>query len=73
MGRRLERKRRSGAVGNIIVNAHRKGIGTLEHHAYILAQSRKVGALRINILAADLDGALHAAALDEIVHAVERL
>ena len=41
---------RSGAIGNIVVNAHREGVRLLEHHADSAPQQIHIHAL-IDILA----------------------
>ena len=61
---------RARAERHVVVHAHREGVGLLKHHAYATAQAVHVdGAVRI--LAVQRDLALDAAALHEVVHAVE--
>ena len=61
----------TGAVGNIIVDAHGEGIGFLEHHANLLAQLVHIHFLGENVgaLISNVTGDLHAG--DQVVHAVE--
>ena len=61
------------AIGHVVINAHGEGIRLLEDHADALAQQVHVHFAGKNILAVQRDGALDAAALHEVVHAVEGL
>lgn len=62
----------TGAVGNVVVDAHGKGIGLLEHHPHPLAQQVHVHAA-VDVLAVQQNPSLNAAAPHQIVHAVQRL
>ena len=61
----------SGAICYIVINAHREGVGLLEHHADALAQDVDVHLVLVDVHAVELDVAGDAAALDEVVHAVQ--
>ena len=61
---------RSGAIGHVVVDAHRERIGLLKDHAHALAQMVHVD-LSIDIFAVHADVALDAAALHQIVHPVQ--
>ena len=58
------------SVGDIVVDAHGKRIGMLEHHAHALAQQRGV-VIGVNVTAVELDGTLDTAVLHVIVHTVQ--
>ena len=60
-----------GPVGHVVVDAHGKGIGLLEHHAHLLAQPGGVQVLVENILAFKAYLALDVNAGDQVIHAVE--
>ena len=60
-----------GTVGHVVVDAHGKGIGLLEHHAHLLAQPGGVQVLVENILAFKAYLALDVNAGDQVIHAVE--
>ena len=60
------------AKGHVVVDAHGEGVGLLEHHAHAAAQLGGGHAV-IGIVVVERDLALDAAALNEVVHAVERL
>ena len=51
----------TGAVGNVVVDAHGKGIGLLEHHPHPLAQQVHVHAA-VDVLAVQQNPSLNAAA-----------
>ena len=60
------------AEGDVIVDAHREGVGLLEHHTHASAQVDGIqGAVGIGSV--QKHRAFHAAALHQIVHAVQRL
>ena len=62
----------AGAVGDVVVYAHGKGIGLLKHHAHPLAQQVHVhAAVNIRLVQQHLPG--DAAALHQVVHPVEGL
>ena len=58
-------------VGNVFIDGFREGVGFLEHHADPSPQVGHIHRLVIDILAVELDAALHTATVDEIVHPVE--
>ena len=58
------------AKGNIIVHAHREGIGLLKHHAHASAQRVHI-IIGIDIIAIQQNFTLHATALRQIIHAVQ--
>ena len=59
------------AVGDVVIDRHRERVGLLEHHAHALAQQVYV-AVVVDVLAVQTDVARDLAALNQIVHAVER-
>ena len=60
------------AKGNIVVDAHREGVGLLEHHAHAPAQIGGIqGAVGIGTI--QQHRTFHATALHQIIHAVQRL
>ncbi len=63
----------SGAVGNIIINAHGERICLLEYHADLLAQPGGVYSRVLDVLASILDLSLNADAGNQIIHAVKGL
>src|SRR5699024_5722577 len=63
---------RARSVRDVVVYAHRKGIGALEYHPYALAQERYVRALVIDVDAAYLYLPVYPAPLDQVIHAIER-
>ena len=63
---------RSGAIGNIIINAHRERVRLLKHHADSAPQQIHIHAL-IDILAVQKHLPRDAAALNQIIHTVQAL
>ena len=61
----------TGTVGNIIVNAHGKWVGFLEHHAHFLAQIVYIGIENILTIVCNLTGDLHRG--NQVVHPVQGL
>ncbi len=63
----------AGAVGDVVVNAHREGVRFLEHHAYLPAEPVyvHVGPIDIFTPIPQLAGYLHPG--DQVVHAVQGL
>ena len=59
------------AVGDVVIDGHREGVRLLEHHADALAQDVDVHLVLVDVHAVELDVAGDAAALDEVVHAVQ--
>ena len=64
---------RARAIGNVVIDAHGKGIRLLKHHAHTLAQKIHVHLRRIDFLPVQRNGASDLAAGHEIIHAVQRL
>ena len=64
---------RPGAVGNVVVDAHGKGIRLLEDHADLAPQLIYVHGRREDILPVIFDLTLNAHTRNQIVHTVERL
>src|SRR5699024_2481570 len=62
---------RARAEGDVVVHAHREGVGLLKDHAHALAQEVDVHA-PIYFFAVELDRPFYFDALDELIHAVER-
>ena len=62
----------AGAVGDVVIHAHRKRVGALEHHAHVLAEACEIDAALVDVGIADLDLARYFTAVDKVVHAVER-
>ena len=60
----------AGAERDVVVDAHREWIRFLEHHSHALAQEVYVH-LAVDVLAVEQKFAGYAAALNEVVHAVE--
>ena len=58
------------AKGDVIIDAHGKGIGLLEHHAHALAQQRWLN-IFIDIRAVQQNFAVDSAAFHQIVHTVD--
>ena len=58
------------AIGNVVINAFRKGVRLLEDHAYAMTQADGVN-LRKNILAVQRNAAFNANALLQVVHSVQ--
>lgn len=42
----------AGPVGDVVIDAHREGIGALEHHAHIFAEHGEIHAAVVNVDAA---------------------
>ena len=63
----------SRSVCYVIVNAHREGVGLLEHHANPLAQHIDIHLILIDIHTVQQDIAGNAAAFHQVVHAVQAL
>ena len=59
------------AVGDVVIDGHREGVRLLEDHADALAQDVDVHLVLVDVHAVELDVAGDAAALDEVVHAVQ--
>ena len=59
-------------VGDVVVDAHGKGIGFLEHHAHPLAENIGIH-FPVYILAIQEDVARNLAAFHQVVHAVQGL
>ena len=64
---------KSGAVGNIIINAHGEGIGLLKYHAYLFPEQRGIHPLIVNILSVQQNSALDFHILHQIIHPVDAL
>lgn len=62
---------RLGAVGDVVVHAHGKRVGFLEHHAHALAKIVDVH-FPVQIFAVDQHFSVNFAVGHEVVHAVER-
>ena len=62
----------AGAEGDVVVDAHWKRVGLLEHHTHATAQ---VGGIQgaVGVGAIEEHRAFHAATFHQIVHAVQRL
>ena len=60
----------AGTERDVVVDAHREWIRLLEHHSHALAQEVYVH-LAVDVLAVEQKFAGYAAALNEVVHAVE--
>jgi len=60
-----------GAIGDVVVDRFRKGVRLLKDHADMGAQLHDIERLVAYVLAIHLDLADHAAAVNDIVHAVE--
>ena len=58
--------------GDVVVDAHRERVGLLEDHADAPAQVCG-GHRAVDVMAVEFDAASYRAALDEVVHPVERL
>ena len=63
---------RARSVSDVVVNAHRKRVRFLEHHADVLAEFVYVRAGGKNVLAVVFDFAGYANARYKVVHSVER-
>ncbi|MCY1432221.1 hypothetical protein D9M71_482120 [compost metagenome] len=59
------------AVDHVLVDALGERVGLLEHHADAAAQLGDVDALGVDVVTVEADLAVDAAAVDQIVHAVE--
>ena len=57
-------------VGHVIVDAHREGVGLLEHHTHLAAQLAHVHSEHVLLLVEHRAGNLDAG--DQIVHTVQR-
>ena len=60
------------AVGYIVEDAFREGIGALEDHAHLLAKFVHLHSRGVDVLAVDEYLAVQAGSRDEVVHAVEQ-
>ncbi len=60
------------AVGDIVIDGHRKGIRFLKDHPCALSQQGYVRLRRVDIFPVDQDVACDLTAFHEIIHAVER-
>ena len=60
----------SGAERHIVIDAHGKGIGLLEHHTHPLAQQVHVH-IPVNVLPVQQHLSVNSAALHQIVHPVQ--
>ena len=59
----------TGTVGNIIVNAHREGIGVLEYHANFLGQIVHIGRENVLTIVRNLAGDFHRG--NQVIHPVQ--
>ncbi|MCY1437076.1 hypothetical protein D9M71_532250 [compost metagenome] len=59
------------AVDHVLVDGLGERVGLLEHHADPAAQLGNVFALAVDVVAVEVDRAFHAAAVNQVVHAVE--
>ncbi|CAN3975603.1 sporulation transcription factor Spo0A, partial [Dysosmobacter welbionis] len=62
-----------GAVGHVVIDAHREGIGLLEHHADLLAQPGGVHIGGVDVLPGVVDLPLNADARYQVIHPVQGL
>ena len=60
----------SRAESNVIINAHRKRVRFLEHHAHAFAEHVNI-VIQINIIAVKQNFACYTAAFNQIVHTVQ--